>query len=207
MSPPDPPSGGRRRRLLPLVVLGISVGGIGIGGGLYGWQAERIDDALQTMAHERARALFDLTSLAWDWNVRHQAGGIPPELPINPARMVREIGDLARPEGLRLSVTSLVPLDPANAPDAWEAESLRLINEGRMSERLSFFPGSEPVYRFMAPVPAKASCTTCHGDQGQKGGVMGGDLHYHAGPRAAGGRDSAQKKRPPCCWGGELSGL
>ena len=87
---------------------------------------------------------------------------------VNPAYMTRQIAEIAeKADGARFHITSIKPIRPANSPDAWEAESLRLFESGGLKERLGFFAdgggaGGAPVNRFMAPLLCKAALLSCH---------------------------------------------
>jgi hypothetical protein len=115
----------------------------------------QIDANMHAVARERGAALFRLLELTRDWNARH--GGVyvpvtPATAPnpylehkrrdvvtqdgqaltmINPAYMTRQIAEIAQlAEGVQLHITSLKPIRPANAADAWEADALRRFEAG-----------------------------------------------------------------------------
>jgi len=94
----------------------------------------------------------------------------------NPALITREISEIAAKKGLfQFRITSLKPLNPHNAPDAFEAETLRAFERGT-TERAGYEPGgSGTVYRYMAPLLTQPSCLQCHAAQGYRvGDVRGG---------------------------------
>ncbi len=157
------------------------------------------DANMVSVARERGAALFRLVELARDWNARH--GGVyvpvteatPPnpylEHPrrdlvtregialtmINPAYMTRQIAEIAQQaDGIQLHLTSLKPVRPANAPDAWEAKALRRFEEG-LAEVIELVPGALPAHRYMAPLRVTEACLQCHQAQGYVlGQVRGG---------------------------------
>ncbi|MCF6355853.1 MAG: EAL domain-containing protein [Candidatus Polarisedimenticolaceae bacterium] len=90
-------------------------------------------------------------------------------------RLAHDQEAAAFPEGIRGHVTSLKPLRPENAPDAWEREALQAFQKGA-SQWVGVFTGDGGDYlRLMRPRMAKASCMDCHGHQGyQVGDVLGG---------------------------------
>ncbi len=79
------------------------------------------------------------------------------------------------PDGIRGHVTSLKPLRPENAPDAWEREALQAFQKGA-NQWVGVFTGDGGDYlRLMRPRMAKESCMDCHGHQGYRAGdVLGG---------------------------------
>ena len=83
--------------------------------------------------------------------------------------------------GVRFRLTSLHPLNPANAPDTFELRALRALDEGRldlMSPR-GDFTGMETVegiktFRYLAPLYNRG-CFGCHVRSGWKPGrILGG---------------------------------
>lgn len=157
------------------------------------------DANMQSVARERGAALFRLVNLVRDWNAGHGTVYVPvtaatqpnPFLEhkqrdvvtqeglaltmVNPAFMTRQIAEIAqRVEGVQLHITSLRPLRPANAPDAWEAAALRGFETG-LPEIVELIQGSVPVHRYMAPLKVAEPCLACHVKQGyQLGQVRGG---------------------------------
>ncbi|MEW6595112.1 MAG: diguanylate cyclase [Thermodesulfobacteriota bacterium] len=146
----------------------------------------------------RARALFSSIAITRKWNAMH--GGIYVEktpgmesnpylknpdiagvdgrvyTKKNPALMTREISEIAEKEGaFQFHITSLRPLNPQNAPDAFERQALHSFSRG---EREAI--GRETVkgttfYRYMAPLTTEKPCLACHAAQGYRlGDVRGG---------------------------------
>jgi diguanylate cyclase (GGDEF)-like protein/PAS domain S-box-containing protein len=172
--------------------------------GAYEWQ--RVGESIDAVARERGRVLFSLIELTRDWNARHGGVYVPitedtqpnPYLEhprrdlktvegvdltmVNPAFMTRQIAELAEQStGVRFHITSLKPIRPANAADPWEAESLRIFEEGTEKERiefigqLAFADKQRPAHRYMAPLHVKPPCLKCHEKQGYKvGDIRGG---------------------------------
>ncbi len=170
--------------------------------GLLAWhEVQHIDNSTERLAAARGKALFNLIELARDWNSMHGGVYVPvtdhtqpnPYLKhprrdltasdgrdmtmVNPAFMTRQIAEIAaRKEGVQLHITSLNPIRPANAADAWETEALRSFVAGA-AERLSLEPAaSEPTYRYMAPLFVKEACLKCHAVQGYKLGEIRGGI-------------------------------
>ncbi len=161
---------------------------------------ERIDENTATLARERGSVLFRLVELTRDWNARHGGVYAPvtentqpnPYLKhprrdletvegvrltmINPAFMTRQIAEIAQQaDGVKFHITSLNPIRPANAPDAWEREALKTFEQGR-TETLSLVrDGATVMHRYMAPLIVKPPCLACHAEQGyQLGDIRGG---------------------------------
>ena len=164
-----------------------------------------IDADIVNIARERGSVLFRLIELTRDWSAGHGGLYAPvteatqpnPYLKhpkrditdnfgrqltlINPAFMTRQIADIAaQAEGVRFHITSLKPIRPANEPDAWEKESLRLFETVGVKEQLAFFADGGgiikgPAHRYMAPLVVKPPCMKCHEVQGyQVGDIRGG---------------------------------
>ncbi len=95
---------------------------------------------------------------------------------MNPAYALREImRDFEKTYGSQGHITSLKPLNPANAPDAWERSALLAFERGatEVSERAEV--NKTMHLRLMRPLIAKQECLKCHAHQGYKiGDVRGG---------------------------------
>jgi len=152
-------------------------------------------------ASEGARNLFNMVVLTRAWNAGHGTVYAPvseksPPNPyldhprrdlltqdgqrltmINPAYMTRQISELARESGDAIfHITSLMPIRPLNAPDAWERAALTRFESG-VKEVISLEPDSSGAtrLRYMAPLQVKPPCMACHAKQGYKvGDIRGG---------------------------------
>lgn len=96
---------------------------------------------------------------------------------INPAYMTRLIAELAnKRDHVNFHITSLKPIRPANAPEAWEVIALKTFEKGRKQEYFEYFNnGKRSVFRYMAPLITQQSCLKCHKKQGyQVGDIRGG---------------------------------
>lgn len=95
---------------------------------------------------------------------------------VNPAYMTRqahEMGTLG--DGILGHITSLNPIRPSNAPDAWEIKALESFEHGATEAHGVEEINGEPYMRFMKPMSTEESCMTCHASQGYKvGDVRGG---------------------------------
>ena len=161
---------------------------------------KRADDNMQLIARERGASLFRLVQLTREWNARHDGVYVPitettrpnPWLDherrdlvtqegieltmINQAFMTRQLAEIAQQaDGIRIHLTSLKPLRPANRADAWEAEALRRFETG-LSELVELIPGEVPVHRYMAPLKVTEPCLGCHERQGYEVGLVRGGI-------------------------------
>ena len=105
---------------------------------------------------------------------------------INPAYMTRQVHEIAKDEfGVKGHITSLRPLRPANAPDAWEKMALTSFENGSSEMTEIVTSPSGDYLRYMRPVITEQGCLKCHESQGYKlGDIRGGisvsvPLHKH----------------------------
>ncbi|MHB0956305.1 MAG: c-type heme family protein [Pirellulaceae bacterium] len=95
---------------------------------------------------------------------------------VNPAYMTRMVHQRAREtKGSRGHITSLKPLRPENAPDAWEAAALRSFEEGVPEVNCVQTMDDGEYLRLMRPFVTEKVCLKCHAAQGyQEGDIRGG---------------------------------
>jgi two-component system sensor histidine kinase/response regulator len=95
---------------------------------------------------------------------------------VNPAYMTRQVHELSNELfDVKSHLTSLNPLRPANAPDAWENAALKRFESGEAEVLSVEGSGDSEVLRFMRPLHVAGSCLACHAKQGYKvGDVRGG---------------------------------
>ena len=93
-----------------------------------------------------------------------------------PAIMTRELSVIAEQSGLfKFHITSLKPLNPQNAPDAFERESLGYFENGKKEFSRTELVDGRSLFRYIAPLYVEKSCLDCHAQQGyQLGEVRGG---------------------------------
>ncbi|HIJ78585.1 MAG: ATP-binding protein [Desulfobulbaceae bacterium] len=95
----------------------------------------------------------------------------------NPAMVTRELSEYASDEGFcRYRVTTLLPINPLNEPDAWERQSLLRFEQGvdEVIEVTKDEKGS--ALRYIAPLYVEEACLECHAHQGYKTGDVRGGL-------------------------------
>ena len=153
------------------------------------------------VATEGARHMFRMVMLTRDWNASHGGVYVPvtpttqpnPHLQtpkrdltttdgtrltlINPAFMTRLIAEMAASEaGVIFRLTSLKPIRPENAADAWEQAALQSFERGT-TEALSVEPSPRgDELRYMAPLKVREACLPCHASQGYQVGDMRGGI-------------------------------
>ncbi|SEA70209.1 His Kinase A (phospho-acceptor) domain-containing protein [Desulfuromusa kysingii] len=94
----------------------------------------------------------------------------------NPAMVTRELSLYAAKEGMgQFNVTSLQPMNPVNAPDAFERRSLLKFAQG-LPEAVEIEQlGGSYRLRYMAPLIVDSQCLVCHDQQGYAlGDIRGG---------------------------------
>jgi len=129
----------------------------------YFWNAASIDRHAHQMGVLRARLVFNMIQTTRSWIAGH-GGVFAPDSPELSSLLVRE-------GQLRVRLSSLKPINPINAPDAWEAGVLRRFERGakEVVER------DGQVFRYMAPLVVTQTCLQCHAQQGyQLGDIRGG---------------------------------
>jgi len=95
----------------------------------------------------------------------------------NHALMTREISAFTENDShLKFHITSLNPINPANAPDGWEKKALRLFETGVREAFEDVREGKRSIYRYMAPLTVDRSCLACHAEQGYKTGDIRGGI-------------------------------
>jgi signal transduction histidine kinase len=95
----------------------------------------------------------------------------------NPAMVTRELSEYADREGLfSYRVTSLNPLNPANAPDDFEKKSLKLFEQG-LEEVIEIHDDpSGRTLHYIAPLVVEESCKECHNEKNYVPGDTRGGL-------------------------------
>ncbi len=94
----------------------------------------------------------------------------------NPAMVTRELSVYAAKEGMgQFNVTSLKPVNPANAPDSFERRSLEKFAAGAVEAiEIEQIEGNYRL-RYMAPLTVDSNCLDCHDNQGYMlGDIRGG---------------------------------
>ena len=98
---------------------------------------------------------------------------------INPAYMTRQIHALENRTSaiiVKSHITSLKPLNPANAPYEWEKRALTQFQNGKKEYTELVEIDGSPFLRFMKPFFTEKSCLKCHGAQGYREGDLRGGI-------------------------------
>lgn len=98
---------------------------------------------------------------------------------INPFRMTRQAYELLEKEFPHTTVNrtvSLNPLNPANAPDAWEKRALLAFEKGDFEVSEVTEINGEPYMRILKPYITVEGCLKCHSIQGYKVGDIRGAM-------------------------------
>jgi len=129
----------------------------------YVWNAASIDRHAHQMAELRARLVFNMIQTTRSWIAGH-GGVFAPDSP--------ELSNLLVREGeLHIRLSSLKPINPANAPNTWEAAVLRRFESGARE----VVEQDGAVFRYMAALVVTETCMQCHAQQGyQLGDIRGG---------------------------------
>lgn len=93
---------------------------------------------------------------------------------INPAYMTRQIFEIAGDQ--HGHITSLKPLNPANAADPWESRALAAFETGTAETGEFIAADGAPVYRYMRPLIVEQTCLKCHASQGYRLGMVRGGI-------------------------------
>lgn len=95
----------------------------------------------------------------------------------NPAMVTRELSEYAAQSGFCwFRITSLKPVNPANAPDDFERDALLQFEQGVSEiDAVTDTPDGR-VHRYIAPLLVQESCLTCHAEHGYKLGDIRGAL-------------------------------
>lgn len=95
---------------------------------------------------------------------------------VNPAYMTRQLSQSILDEAnIRVRISSLNPINPANRAESWEQEALLAFERGRQELVEVVENGAVRTLRYMAPLRTEKTCLECHGQQGYEiGQVRGG---------------------------------
>ena len=96
---------------------------------------------------------------------------------LNPAYMTRQVHAMkAQEDDVIGHNTSLKPMRPENAPDAWEAAALRACQSGQTEVVSRELLHGRRFLRYLKPLVTTASCLKCHTNQGYKAGEPNGGI-------------------------------
>jgi signal transduction histidine kinase len=151
----------------------------------YLWNVRTIEAYAKHMAVFRGRLVFEVIQASRVWEQGHggdtrlsaqlvQAGQYDD---LNPAAMTRQLDALlARETDMRVRLTSLKPLNPENAPEAWERGALLQFERGALEYIDHHDTPAQHQFRYMAPLKTLESCLPCHAQQGHRVGDVRGAM-------------------------------
>ena len=95
---------------------------------------------------------------------------------INPAWMLRQISELSNQRSHYFyKITSLKPINPHNAADAFETEALQYFENHRDEKYYYRFSKDDKAFDFIGALKVEPACLACHENQGYSiGDVRGG---------------------------------
>jgi signal transduction histidine kinase len=129
----------------------------------YFWNTNNINRHAHELGVLRARLVFHMIQTTRSWIAGH-GGVFAPDSPELSSLLIRE-------GNLQIHLTSLKPINPANAPAAWEATVLKRFEAGDR-EHVAVEGGQ---FRYMSALIVTQTCLQCHAQQGyQLGDIRGG---------------------------------
>ncbi len=163
---------------------------------------------LEQMMVQKAVSHFEDMLVTREWNARHggvyvkRQEGLEPNpylsdnrlqiddnttlIKINPAWMTRQISELSNQQANRYyKITSLLPLNPDNAPDDFEKEALLHLEKNpdqtyyyTTIDQTAATASSDtpPTFNFLGRLDMQDACMKCHAFQGYKTGDLRGGI-------------------------------
>ncbi len=117
---------------------------------------------------------------------------------VNPAMMTRYVHEILsenQPVPFINKVTSLKTINPANAPDPWEAKQLQTFERGVQEASEMADIAGEPYFRLMKPFLTEEACLGCHAAQGYALGDVRGALSIGVPMKPYLEREAVERKR------------
>ncbi len=163
------------------------------------WNIERQKQESIEVATNEARTIFDKDLAYYHWATNHEgvyvpvtrstppnpylehlpeskgttATGVPLTL-VNPEYMIRQVYEIKTgPNSALGHITSLDPIRPENAANAWEAEALHAFERGRSEVSSVEEIDGKPYLMLMRPMITETGCLKCH-EGYQLGDIRGG---------------------------------
>lgn len=95
---------------------------------------------------------------------------------INPAWMTRQISELSNKKSrYYYKITSLKPINPHNAADAFETQALNYFEQHKDKKYYYYLSPDKKTFNFMGALKTEPACLVCHGYQNYKvGDIRGG---------------------------------
>lgn len=167
------------------------------------WNAAETRKGVKALAHEEASAMIrkDLSFRTWiasHGGVYVAPDAITPPNPyldfvpdrdvettdgkkltlMNPAYVTRQLHEhFTERFGIKAHITSLRPINPGNAPHAWEREALLTFEAGNTREvETALTVAGQPYYGLVRALVTERECLRCHERHGYKVGDIRGAL-------------------------------
>lgn len=95
---------------------------------------------------------------------------------VNPAWMTRQISELSNKKShYYYKITSLQPINPKNAADAFETKALKYFQQHKNEKYYYHLSADKKRFNFMGALKTELECLSCHYEQGYKlGDIRGG---------------------------------
>jgi signal transduction histidine kinase len=206
MGSPGPSRDRGRPRLARYLAAALAGWTVVVGASL-AWNLHLVGHAIERMAAVAARASFEKDLVYRRWNAGHGGVYVPvaadtPPNPalagvpgrdvttsdgrrltlINPAYMTRQVHELgADTFGVKGHITSLKPVRPGNAPDAWEAAALARLEQGEAEVAEVLEDGEAGRLRYLGRLVTEERCLGCHAGQGYRAGDVRGGIAVEVG--------------------------
>lgn len=174
----------------------------GVLGGLLAWSVTTEIRQSTELAGTQTRAFFQEFLMTRFWNTMHNGVYVrvseetPPNpflkddplrdlvttsgmqlTKLNPAYMTRQISDITRQRSpIVFHLTGLDPINPANAPDAWEEKTLRELSGAGEKIAMTATPQGEKIFRYISTLAIEPRCLGCHERYGDKLGSQRGGI-------------------------------
>ena len=96
---------------------------------------------------------------------------------LNPAYMTRQISDVAKQKSqVVFHLTGIKPINPANAPDPWEARALGQLSDEKEQYEIIATDQGEKMFRYISPLYIEPLCIDCHSRYGDTVGSLRGGI-------------------------------
>jgi hypothetical protein len=167
--------------------------------GSLAWNLMQHAEEVGAMTSQAARALLEEDLLYREWGILHGGVYVTESTPaergfypkeereittpsgqaltlLNPAAVSRQVFALQEQQtGIRGHITSLKPIQAANAPDAWERQALEAFGQGLPEVSSIEDDQGERYFRLMRPLVTNPTCLRCHEERDhQVGEIRGG---------------------------------
>lgn len=167
----------------------------------FSWNIQNSREQINNLIQAQARTAYEKDVLYRFWNSIHATVYVPVsektppnpylEVPdrdittpgginltlMNPAYMTRQANELGLERlGIYGHLTSLKPLRPENAPDAWERQALLAFEEGVTEVSSVEEMDGKQLLRLMRPLLVEKECIDCHAKQNYTVGQIRGGI-------------------------------